>query len=287
MAPLSSPSDSNAAPSSNQAASGMQTSPAMLIFTAIAVATILFFSIPQLIQYGRYPIPEDVGALIGRPGLNIEQLAKITEALQLYYAVPTKSFFPICAAIIAGLFAVAEGLCWKRGSTILLALIAGPLIGLGIGYAVSEISMMFFFNSGKSMNPAITDGLSMQAISLGLMGSGAGLAIGVTARSLLVAITGAVAGILSGIIASAIFVIGTTVLFPMQDVFYPIPGTKLESLGDYGAIGVWSLALPICLGIALSAARKKPADESTKTSDSPRNPDSPMPPPANPEQKEN
>lgn len=239
------------------APAGMQVSVLALIATAILLALTLFFILPPLIDYSRYIIPEEFADLMGRPGLKPEQAAQVTEQVRNYYTLPTRTFFPISAAIIAGLFALAEGICWRRGGIILLALIVGPAIGYGMGYAVAEVSMMYYYNSGKSINPAITDGLSMQTIAMGLIGSGAGLAIGITARSIVAMITAGVAGILSGFVASCIFVIGTTVVFPLQDVFYPIPGMKLEATSDYGAIAIWSVALPICLGIALSTARKK------------------------------
>lgn len=236
---------------------GMQVSVLALIATAVVLAIMLFFAVPPLIDYSRYIIPEEVAELVGRPGLKPDQAAQVTEQLRNYYTLPTRTFFPISAAIIAGLFALAEGICWRRGGIILLALIVGPAIGYGMGYAVAEISMMYYYNSGKSINPEITDGLSMQTIAMGLIGSGAGLAIGITARSIVAMIIAGVAGVLSGFVASCIFVIGTTVVFPLQDTFYPIPGMKLEGTSDYGAIAIWSVALPICLGVALSTARKK------------------------------
>lgn len=236
---------------------GMQVSVLALITTAVLLAIMLFFAVPPLIDYSRYIIPEEVAELVGRPGLKPDQAAQVSEQVRNYYKLPTRTFFPISAAIIASLFAFAEGICWRRGGIILLALIAGPAIGCGMGYAVAEISMMYYYSSGKAINPAITDGLAMQTIAMGLIGSGAGLAIGVTARSIVATIAASIAGILSGFVASCVFVIGTAVIFPLQDVFYPIPGMKLEGTSDYGAIAIWSVALPICLGVALSTARKK------------------------------
>jgi hypothetical protein len=158
-------------------ASGMQAS--SLALTAAAVVGCIFFilSVPSVIEYSRYIIPEDVAALMGRPGLKPDQAAQVTEEVRNYYVFPTRTFFPICAAVIAALFALAEAICWRRGGIILLALIVGPLIGYGIGYATAEITMIYFYNSGKMVNPSITDGLSMQTIALGLIGSGAGLVL--------------------------------------------------------------------------------------------------------------
>ncbi|MBL8870960.1 MAG: hypothetical protein JNK90_14280 [Planctomycetaceae bacterium] len=238
-------------------ASGMQASSLALIAAAIVGSILLFLSVPSVIEYSRYIIPEEVANLMGRPGLKPDQAAQVTEQVRNYYVFPTRTFFPICAAIIAALFALAEAICWRKGGIILLALIVGPLVGYGIGYATAEITMIYFYNSGKMVNPSITDGLSMQTIALGLIGSGAGLAVGITARSILATITATIAGVLSGFVASCIFVIGTTAVFPLQDVFYPIPGMKLEATSDYGSIGIWSVALPICLAGALMAARKK------------------------------
>lgn len=237
--------------------SGMQASPLALVVAATLVAIALIASVPAVIDYSRYIIPEEVASLMGRPGLKPDQAVKLTEEVRNYHVIPTRTFFPICAAMIAGLFALAEGICWRRGGIILLALIVGPLIGYGIGFATAEATMLYFYKSGKLVNPSITDGLLMQTIALGLLGSGAGLAVGITARSILATITATFAGVLSGFVASCIFVIGTTVAFPLQDVFYPIPGVKLEATSDYGTIGIWALALSVCLAGALMAARKK------------------------------
>jgi hypothetical protein len=263
MEPVTAPDTASPQPTISTAPTGMQVSALALVATAVLLAVVLFFVVPPLIDYSRYIIPDDVASLMGRPGLKVDQAAQVSEAVRNYYTIPTRTFFPVCAALIAGLFALAEAICWRKGGVILLALIVGPAIGLAMGYAVAEISMIFFYNSGKAVNPAITDGLSMQTISLGLMGSGAGLAIGITARSIIATVTAGIAGILSGFVASCIFVIGTTVIFPLQDVFYPIPGIKLEATSDYGSIAIWSVALPVCLGIALSAARKKSAKPAT------------------------
>jgi len=246
-------------------AASMRSSTLALILVGILLSVILYFLVPPLINYSRFIIPDDVANLMGRPGLKPDQAAQVTEAVRDYHVIPPRTFFPVCAALIAGLFALVEGICWRKGTIILWAAIVGPAVGVAMGYAVSETSMMFFYNSGKAVNPALTDGLSMQTISLGLIGSGAGLAVGLTARSLLAMLTAGIAGIMSGFAASCIFVIGTSVLFPLQDVFYPIPGMKLEATSDYGSIAIWSIALPICLAIALSAARKKGAQATATT----------------------
>lgn len=236
---------------------GIQTPAIVLFATALLVSAILFFAAPSIINASRFPLPDDVLGLIGRPGLKPEESEKLAAAVKSSLAVPPRTFFPICAAILVSLFALVEGLYWKKAGVVLWSLIVGPVIGVGIGFAIAELTMYFFFASGSSANPDLTEALAMQSISLGLFGSGAGLAIGITARNLLTAVIGCASGILSGLVASCLFVIGTSLLFPTQDVFYPIPGPRLESIADTGTIALWAIALPLCLGIALGAARKK------------------------------
>ena len=236
---------------------GIQTPAIVLFATALLVSAILFLAAPSIINLSRFPLPDDVLGLIGRPGLKPEESEKLAAAVKSSLAVPPRTFFPICAAILVSLFALVEGLYWKKTGVILWSLIVGPVIGVGIGFAIAELTMYFFFESGSSANPDLTEALAMQSISLGLFGSGAGLAIGITARNLMAALIGCSSGILSGLVASCLFVIGTSLLFPTQDVFYPIPGPRLESIADTGTIALWAIALPLCLGIALGAARKK------------------------------
>ena len=236
---------------------GIQTPAIVLFATALLVSAILFLAAPSIINLSRFPLPDDVLGLIGRPGLKPEESEKLAAAVKSSLAVPPRTFFPICAAILVSLFALVEGLYWKKAGVILWSLIVGPMIGVGMGFAIAELTMYFYFASGSSANPDLTEALAMQSISLGLLGSGAGLAIGLTARNLLTALIGCASGILSGLVASCLFVIGTSLLFPTQDVFYPIPGPRLESIADTGTIALWAIALPLCLGIALGAARKK------------------------------
>lgn len=237
--------------------SGIQSSTLALVLTSLLLAVTLALTLPLVIDYSRYQIPEELEKLIGKNGLDAEQTEKLTAALRAYEVLPTRTFFPICGLIVVSVFALIEAISWRKNTMLLLALIVGPVIGLSIGYAAAELTMLYFYGSGNKVNPGPIEGLSMQAISLGLLGCGTGLAMGIIARSAITAVTASIAGVMSGFIASCIFVIFISVVFPLQDVYYPIPGFKLTETADYATTLVWSVTLPICLGLALTAARKK------------------------------
>ena len=244
---------------------GIQSSTLGLVVTSLLLAVTLALTLPLVIDYSRYQIPEELEKLIGKNGLDAEQTEKLTAALRAYEVLPPRTFFPICGLIVVSVFALIEAISWRKNAVLLLALIVGPAIGLSIGYAVAELTMLYFYGSGNKVNPGLIEYLSMQTISLGLMGCGTGLAMGTISRSILTAITASIAGIMSGFIASCIFVICISIVFPLQDVYYPIPGFKLTETADYATTLVWSITLPICLGLALSAARQKTSPPSIPT----------------------
>lgn len=246
---------------------GIQTPKVAMLLLAFVLAALLFFGIPSLINASRYPIPDDVAGMIGRPGLRPDDAAKVSAAIKASLQQPPRFFFPCCAVIFAAVFAIVEGFYWKRWGVIGWASLIGPVIGLGAGILAAETTTWYFFNFGKSANSDVTANLTLHTISLGLVGGGTGLAIGLVARSIAVIAMATLSGLMSGFVASSLFVILTSTLFPTQMLSYPIPGASLESFEDTATIAIWAVCLPLCLALGLMSAKPRPKPDAPKTTD--------------------
>jgi hypothetical protein len=225
--------------------------------------------IPSLIDASRYPIPEDVAGMIGRPGLKPDDAAKVSAAIKASLQQPPRFFFPCCAALFAALFAIVEGLYWKRWGVIGWASLIGPIIGLGAGVLAAEGTMWYFFNFGKSANSDVTANLALHTISLGLVGGGTGLALGLVARSIAAIAAATLSGLMSGFVASSLYVLLTSTLFPTQMLSYPIPGASMESSEDTATIAIWAVSFPLCLAVGLMAAKPRPKPDAPTTESEP------------------
>lgn len=117
-------------------------------------------------------------------------------------------------AVVCGLFGVGSGLLSKRPMSVLIGLIAGPVLGAAFGVlaALAEVYVAYALRDGELGR--MTQAMVFHAVAWGVLAAGVGLSAGIPSRSGktcfqavgLAVLAGVLAGVLYSPIAGVLFV---------------------------------------------------------------------------------
>lgn len=127
--------------------------------------------------------------------------------------------FASFGALVAGMMGLGEGLARRRLRLVLVAVPVAAAVGCLAGLAGK--SAYEAFGAGPQADLAGT--LKVQAIALGLLGLGVGLALGLAGNSLRDVVISSIAGTLAGALAGVLYPVAISLLMPAASTDSLVP----------------------------------------------------------------